>query len=44
MDLILAPKSQKDWKFKDIFSEEFMKEQLIKVANKVVGEIAAEKE
>ena len=33
MDLILAPKVQGDWKFNDIFSEEYMKEKLLKVAN-----------
>lgn len=44
MDLILAPKVQKDWKFNDIFSEQYMKEKLIKVAESIISDIAAEQE
>ena len=44
MDLILAPKAQEDWRFRDIFGEEFMKEQLVKVANRVISDIASQQE
>jgi len=44
LDLILAPKSEKNWEFPDIFSEDYMKEQLMKVANKVIADIASQQE
>lgn len=44
MDLILAPKAQEDWRFRDIFEEDFMKEQLLKIANRVVSDIASQQE
>ena len=44
MDLILAPKEQSDWKFQDIFSVEYMKNQLEKAAAKVIEDIASQQE
>ena len=44
MDLILAPKAQEDWRFPDIFGEKFMKEQLMKVASRVISDIASQQE
>ncbi len=41
MDLILAPKSEENWEFRDIFSEEYLKESLMKVANRVITDIAS---
>ena len=44
MDLILAPKAQEDWKFRDIFGEEFMKDQLFKICNNIISDIASQQE
>ena len=39
MDLILAPKAQADWEFNDIFSEEYMKDQLLDLGKRIISDI-----
>jgi vacuolar protein sorting-associated protein 13A/C len=39
MDVILTPKRQENWKFEDIFDEEYLKEQIAAIADRVSTEI-----